>query len=121
MELLQEKFREIVEERDILARQLSQKSKEASKYKDGYYTIIVFAIVVLAFIAILKFKNFEIAVSPESKEILAISSSWWSLKITEREIKWMKPDGYDFPGWMTKGKDGQWYLYLIEDDRPEYE
>lgn len=121
MAILQEKFQEIVEERDDLARQLSRKSKEASKYKDGYYTVIIFAAIILAFIAILKFKSFEIVVSPESKEVIAISSSWWGLKTTEREIKWMKTDGYDFPGWMTKGKDGNWYLYLIEDDRPGYE
>ncbi|MFH2064210.1 MAG: hypothetical protein ABIK15_03295 [Pseudomonadota bacterium] len=121
MDLLQEKFQEIVRERDDLALKLSQKTKDASKYKDGYYTVILFVAVFLVLIAILKFKNFEIVVSPESKKVIAISSSWWGLKTTEREIRWMKIDGYDSPGWMTKGKDGRWYLYLLDDDHPEYE
>ncbi len=72
-DLLQDKFREVVQNRDELEGKLAQKSKEAAKYKDGYYTVISFVIVILVLIAILKFRDFDIVVTPESGSVIAVS------------------------------------------------
>lgn len=80
------------------------------------YLIAAILCVVLTMIGILKFNGFQITVDPNDGTIIAIESSWWGLIKKEREIKWLKVDDYDFPGWMTKGHDGKWYLYIHEGD-----
>lgn len=96
---------------------LKWKVKESQGASRGQsYLIAAILCVVLAMIGILKFNDFKITVDPNDGTVVAIESSLWGFTKKEREIKWLKIDDYDFPGWMAKGHDGKWYLYIHEDD-----
>ena len=84
------------------------------KYKSSRALVAQFFIVLLAMTAFLTFHHTEITVDPSDGSIFATESSWWGIIKKHREIKWMKTDDYDDPGWMAKGKNGKWYLYIAE-------
>lgn len=66
-------------------------------------------------IAIFNFSGFYIAVDPDDGSIYYVKTSWWTLKKEHREIRWMKTNEYDYPGWMTKHKEtGEWYILFYE-------
>lgn len=47
--------------------------------------------------------------------VYAVESPWWGLSKNRRTIQWMKTSDYDFPCWMTKNKDGDFYCYIQEE------
>jgi hypothetical protein len=83
-------------------------------YRRQSYLIAAFCCVVLVTVGALRFNDLQIIVDPSDSVVMAIESSWWGFARKEREIRWMKTDEYDFPGWMAKGRDGKWYLYVHE-------
>ena len=66
----QELFRRQAELKDKLAR----KTTEAAKYKNDYYTIIIFVLVILFFLAFLKFRDFEIIVNTDILDALNVAA-----------------------------------------------
>ena len=61
------------------------------------------------------FSKAHITVDPDSHNVYAVESSWWGLSEKRRTIKWLKTSDYEFPCWMTKDKDGDFYCYIQEE------
>ncbi len=96
---------------------LEWKVKESRRAnRSQSYLIVAILCVALAMMGIFKFNDFKITVDPNDGKVIAVESSWWGFVEREKELRWMKTDDYDFPGWMTKDKNGKWYLYIREAD-----
>lgn len=67
------------------------------------------------YVLTLFFSKDYITVDPYSHNVYAVESSWWDLSKKERTIQWMKTSDYEFPCWMTKNKDGDFYCYIQEE------
>lgn len=52
---------------------------------------------------------------PNNQHPVWIKKTWWGLKTEERQLRWMKPSGYDYEGWCAKSRRGDWYPFLKED------
>lgn len=102
--------------RDEIASLQSKLRENQRASRSQSYLIAGVLCVALLLFGILRFNDLNITVDPNEGKVIAIESSWWGLVKKEREIKWMKTDDYDFPGWMTKDANGKWYLYIREDD-----
>ncbi len=70
----------------------------------------------LALFLFVTFSKTYITVYTDGPEVYAVESSWWRLSEEKRIIEWLKTSDYDYPGWMTKDKNGEYYIYLVERD-----
>ena len=90
-----------------------RESQRASRRQS--YSIAGVLCVALLWFGVLRFNDLNISVYPDEGKVIAIESSWWGFVKKEREIRWVKTDDYDFPGWMAKDTNGKWYPYIHED------
>jgi len=94
----------------------------ADKYRNDFFALLGLIAIVLFLVAIATFKDFEITVDPYDNSVIAISSRWWGLSKTEKQIRWMQPKGYDSSAWCAKDENGEWYPYILEPViGPDYE
>jgi hypothetical protein len=114
----------------LLARSLHSQNISLEIKVSGYlrdkkkqtHSMVAMLLVAVGIIGVLTFNDFRITVEPYDNSVIAIKTSWWGLVSKERQIKWMRPSGYDLHGWMTKDANGEWYLYIREDNSdPPYE
>lgn len=100
---------------------VESEGREKSRIKrNKLHTVILILSLSLFWLALLKFDDFRIAVDPYEGTVTAIKSSWWGFVQTEKEIKWMQTKDYDSPGWMAKDANGEWYIYIREDDSDDF-
>ena len=99
---------------EVTSLQSKLRENQRASRSQSYLLAGVLCVALLLF-GILRFNDLNITVDPNEGKVTAIESSWWGLVKKEREIKWMKTDDYDSPGWMTKDANGKWYLYISED------
>lgn len=81
----------------------------------------IIALILVLPIAIGTFHRHEFQVDIDEPKVYSVESSWWGLRQKWREIRWMKPKGYDSSSWCARKSDGSWYPYVYElpdDDRP---
>lgn len=66
----------------------------------------------------LSFERYSITVEMDSPQVYSVQTTWWGLKETRREIRWMRAPGEEYEAWCARDADGQWYPYLIETEDP---
>jgi len=100
---------------------LSEKTEEIARLKlvtsriRGWLTGLALLVAfVLALIVVSNSASVTISAYPDEGRVYAISYDVWPLGRTEREIRWMETPDYDYPAWMTKAPNGDWYPYLVE-------
>ena len=77
---------------------------------------------VWAYIGAMLFLLFEsfsenyITVDANDPSVYAVESSWWGWSQKMRVLNWMQTADYDYPGWMTKNDQGDYYMYIVEFD-----
>ena len=91
-----------------------REEQEQKKRKSNRIFAVQFFVVAGVIIALLTFRHTEFTADPGDGSVFAIESSWWGFVKKHREIKWITTDDYDSPGWMARGEDGKWYLYMVE-------
>lgn len=101
---------------DEIASLKSKLAKSQRASSSQFYLIAGLLCIAFLLFGILKFNDFNITVAPNKGNVIAIESLWWGFVKVEKEIKWMKADDYDFPGWMTEDVNGKWSLYIREED-----
>jgi hypothetical protein len=104
--------------KESLNRKYGEEQKQKS-YKSNRSFAVQFLLVVGALLAFLTFRHTDITVDPSDGSVFATESSWWGIVTKHRAIKWMTTTDDEGPAWMTKGKDGKWYPYLVENEMIE--
>lgn len=93
-----------------------QKKAESLKEIIIFFSVI-FSLIIASFL-FGTFNTSEIIVSTDSGDVKYVDKKWWGFSQKEYVIQWMKTDGYDGYGWMTKDEKGEWYLFIIDAPDP---
>lgn len=81
-----------------------------------WFKIVVVTACIMLGVGSLTYERHRIEVETDSPQVYSVKITWWGLKEKRTEIQWRKPPGYDFFAWCARGRDGDWYIYLVDQD-----
>ena len=88
--------------------------RDNGRYKERFFTLLGLAALVLFYVAIATFSDFDIELDIYDGRVTAVTSRWWGLSKKCTKIRWMQPPGHEFPAWCAESSRGEWYPYLVE-------
>lgn len=90
----------------------------------GKMTLIVGIIIFMIYFAISSFSSNKIGVNLEydgSVNIYGVQSTFWGLKKELFEVKYFPETSNQEGGWYAKGKNGEWFIMLLEIEDDYYD
>ncbi len=84
------------------------------------FRIVVITCAVLLILGALTYERHRIEVDPSEPGVYSVTTTWWGLKESVTEIRWMKPPGYDYRAWCASDRSGKWYPYIVEPVYDDY-
>lgn len=80
----------------------------------AWFKIAIVTVGILLIVGPLTFERHRIEVELDSPQVYSVTTTWWGLKEKRREIRWMKPIGYNYSAWCARNRHGEWYPYLLD-------